>query len=81
MDKKFVSRQINVALSTLYDWQTTRPFLYRIIEEFFDQKTTPETKLLDYFAQLSEIDKDITLSQLKTKALEAKKEKILSKKE
>jgi len=78
MDKKFVSSQINIGLSTLYDWKKKKPFLYRLIEEYFDQKTTPETELLDYFAQLSEIDKDITLSQIKTKALEAKKQKMLS---
>jgi len=81
MDKKFVCTQIGISLPLLYKWEKTKPFLYRLIEEYFDRKTTLESELLDYFSQLSEIDKDITLSQIKTKALEAKKEKMLSKKE
>ncbi|MCR1812073.1 TetR/AcrR family transcriptional regulator [Sulfurospirillum sp. hDNRA2] len=81
MDKKFVSKQIGISLGTLYNWEKDKPFLYGLIREYFEQKTTLESELLDHFSQLTEIDKDITLSQIKTKALEAKKEKMLSKKE
>ena len=73
MDKKEIAKIIKKDITTLYNWEKSRPKLYNFIIENINNRyenTSKIEELRKYFEKLSEIEQEYYLSSLKVKVLE-----------
>lgn len=78
MDKKEVAKFIKKDIKTLYNWEKENPNLYKIIEFYFqkDKEINPKFKeLKELFSQLSELEQEYYISEIKTRILKKEIEK------
>lgn len=72
MNKKEVAKYIGKDIKTLYNWEKNNKNLYNILEVFFqknDEINPKVQELNEYFAKLSENEKEYYLSDMKTRVL------------
>lgn len=77
MNKKEVAEFIGKDIKTIYNWEKTNPNLYKILENYFQNKNeiNPKYKeLKEMFEKLNEIEQDFYLSDMKTRILKRKLE-------
>ncbi|MCI6989486.1 MAG: TetR/AcrR family transcriptional regulator [Campylobacter sp.] len=73
IDKKEIADYLEIQLRTLYNWEKSRPKLYKfIIENFYknNEKISNYDELRKYFDKLNDLEKEYFLSQIKIKVLE-----------
>jgi len=68
MDKKTLSKIINVNLKTIYNWEKNRPELYKYLMDCGKNKSEIE----ELFEQLDDIEKEMYLSEIRAKILRKK---------
>ena len=73
MEKKDIAKIIKKDITTLYNWEKSRPKLYNFIMENINstqENTSKIDELKKYFEKLSDIEQEYFLSSLKVKVLE-----------
>lgn len=78
MNNKEFCEKLNISEPTLYNWKRDKPFLYKIVMEYKNNnldknKNLSEIdELLKYFNDLSILEKEYYLSEIKAKVLKRK---------
>ncbi|MCZ6172901.1 hypothetical protein [Campylobacter ureolyticus] len=78
MNNKEFCEKLNISEPTLYNWKRDKPFLYKILMEYKNKnldknKNLSEIdELLKYFNDLSILEKEYYLSEIKAKVLKRK---------
>ncbi len=78
MNNKEFCEKLNISEPTLYNWKRDKPLLYKIVMEY-KKNNLDENKdlseideLLKYFNDLSILEKEYYLSEIKAKVLKRK---------
>lgn len=81
MNNKDFCEKLNISEPTLYNWKREKPFLYKIIMQYKNENLDKNTiyskkdELLKYFNNLSDIEKEYYLSDIKSRVLKKQIEK------
>ena len=72
MEKKEIANLLEIELRTLYNWEKSRPALYKFIIENIDKSIEKNSKfdeLKEYFEKLTEKEQEFYLSNIKITVL------------
>ncbi|MCZ6175094.1 hypothetical protein O6B97_01170 [Campylobacter ureolyticus] len=78
MNNKEFCEKLNISEPTLYNWKRDKPFLYKILMEYKNNNLDKNKdlseidELLKYFNDLSILEKEYYLSEIKAKVLKRK---------
>lgn len=75
INKKEISEKIDIEIRTLYNWEKTRPKLYNFIVKSINKENEKNTKLKELqelYENLTELEKEYYISEMKTKILKRK---------
>ncbi|MEF3849568.1 TetR/AcrR family transcriptional regulator [Campylobacter jejuni] len=75
MNKKEISEILNIEIRTLYNWEKTRPKLYNFIIENLNlnkEKFSKMKDLIETYENLTEIEKEFYLTEMKARILKRK---------
>lgn len=78
MNNKEFCEKLNISEPTLYNWKRDKPLLYKIIMEYKNNNLDKNKdlseidELLKYFNDLSILEKEYYLSEIKAKVLKRK---------
>ncbi|QKF64683.1 hypothetical protein [Campylobacter corcagiensis] len=75
MNNKEFCEKLNISEPTLYNWKKDKPFLYKIVMEYKNENLEKNKnlskidELLKYFNDLSILEKEYYLSEIKARVL------------
>ena len=78
MNNKEFCEKLNISEPTLYNWKRDKPLLYKIVMEYKNNNLDKNKdlseidELLKYFNDLSILEKEYYLSEIKAKVLKRK---------
>lgn len=78
MNNKEFCEKLNISEPTLYNWKRDKPILYKIVMEYKNNNLDKNKdlseidELLKYFNDLSILEKEYYLSEIKAKVLKRK---------
>ena len=77
IDKKKLAEKINVSLTTIYNWEKTKPELIKMIENSYKYENgeSDAADFLKYFYELDKNEQELYIAEIKFKALKKRAEK------
>lgn len=72
MNKKEIAKILEIELRTLYNWEKTRPKLYKFIIKAFEKENIENennSEILEIFSKLNEKEKEFYLLEMKARIL------------
>lgn len=77
IDKKKLAEKIDVSLTTIYNWEKTKPELIRMIENSYKYENgeSDAADFLKYFYELDKNEQELYIAEIKFKALKKRAEK------
>ena len=75
MNKKEIADLLELEVRTLYNWEKSRPKLYEFIRNSLNinkEQYSKEKELLNIFENLTEIEQEFYLAEMKAKVLKRK---------
>jgi len=70
-----IAKLLNISRTTLHNWKKEKPYLYKIIMNHFNNEQNGENELLKLFDELTEIEKEMYISEIKARVLRKKLDK------
>ena len=77
IDKKKLAEKIDVSLTTIYNWEKTKPELIKMIENSYKYESgeSDAAEFLKYFYELDKNEQELYIAEIKFKALKKRHEK------
>lgn len=77
IDKKKLAEKIDVSLTTIYNWEKTKPELIKMIENSYKYENgeSDAAEFLKYFYELDKDEQELYIAEIKFKALKKRHEK------
>lgn len=72
MNKKEIAKILEIEIRTLYNWEKTRPKLYKFIIKAFEKENIENennSEILEIFSKLNEKEKEFYLLDMKARIL------------
>jgi len=67
-----IAKLLNITRTTLHNWKTEKPYLYKIVMQHFKKKESRLEEIEELFEQLDDIEKEMYLAEIKAKVLRKK---------